>query len=74
MSGSLGAVLAVAVVWELVWKGWALWRAAQRDARGWFVALLILNTAGILPILYIFVFSRNQPPSVTGRDSGASAP
>jgi len=41
------------LVWELIWKGLALWRAAERKEGAWFVALLVLNTVGILPIAYI---------------------
>lgn len=44
-----------AMIWELLWKGFALWRAAQRRQKGWFIALLVLNTLGILPILYLLI-------------------
>ena len=47
----------ILVVWALYWKGRALWRAAQRGQKEWFVALLIINTMGILEILYLYVFS-----------------
>jgi hypothetical protein len=42
----------------LVWKGFALWKASKKDHKIWFVAILILNTVGILEILYIYVFSK----------------
>ena len=51
------ALLAVVLVWSLFWKGLALWKAAKRDSKGWFVAILIINTIGIFEILYIFLFS-----------------
>lgn len=47
-------------LWELVWKGIALWKAARADARNWFIALLLINSAGVLPILYIYVFSKTK--------------
>lgn len=47
-------------IWTLPWKGWALWRAARLEKKWWFVALLVINTLGILEILYIFVFSKKQ--------------
>ena len=50
----------VLVVWSLVWKGWALWIAARKESRNWFVILLILNTVGILEILYIFIISKRK--------------
>lgn len=46
------------ILWEIVWKGIGLWQAARDNQTGWFVAILILNTFGILPILYIYVFSK----------------
>jgi len=47
----------VLMVWSLVWKGWALWRAARNTHKAWYIIMLILNTAGILEIIYIFAFS-----------------
>jgi len=54
-------VLALLVVWSLAWKGLALWRAAKNDSKPWFVALLVLNTLGILEILYLYVFGTEKP-------------
>lgn len=55
--GVLLVVIAIISVWSLVWKGFALWKSARRNSPIWFVALLIVNTVGILEILYIYVFS-----------------
>lgn len=46
------------VAWSVTWKGLALWRAAKNDNAPWFVALLVINTAGILEILYLYLFSK----------------
>lgn len=46
--------------WVLVWKGLALWRAAQKKQKIWFVVLLVLNTLGLLEIAYLFVFSKQN--------------
>jgi uncharacterized membrane protein YiaA len=54
------------VIWTLPWKGVALWKAARLSQKGWFIALLILNTVGILEILYIFVFSKKEKPVTEG--------
>ncbi len=51
-------ILIVISIWALVWKGLALWKSAQKKSIIWFIVLLILNTVGILEILYIFVFSK----------------
>ncbi len=50
----------VAVVWTLVWKGLALWRAAQNRQLGWFIALLIVHTLGILEIVYLLFFQKKS--------------
>lgn len=46
------------ILWTLPWKGVALWKAAKSNQKWWFVALLVINTVGILEILYIYVFSK----------------
>jgi hypothetical protein len=50
-------------IWEAVWKGIALWRAARNSHLAWYVCILIFNTAGILPIVYIVWFSKNKSPA-----------
>jgi methionyl-tRNA synthetase len=52
-------ILALAL-WSAVWKGFALYRAGSLKSVPWFVVLFILNTAGILEILYLFVFSKKK--------------
>jgi len=51
-------MLTIVGIWSLVWKGFALWKSAKRRQLVWFIVLLIVNTAGILEILYIFLFSK----------------
>lgn len=48
----------LAIIWSMVWKYWALWRSARKDDRSWFLVFCVVNTLGILEILYIYVFSR----------------
>jgi hypothetical protein len=62
--GGAGLVLLIVVVWTLVWKGMALWKAAQKGSKPWFIALLLINTVGILDILYIYVFSKKSAKSI----------
>jgi hypothetical protein len=57
------AILAVAI-WSMIWKGIALWYAARRGEKGWFVALLILNTVGILEIIYTFAVAKRSDVAV----------
>lgn len=52
-------ILAVIAIWDGIWKLLAMWKAAaKKKSVLWFVILAIFNTAGILPILYIYIFSK----------------
>ena len=42
-------------LWELLWKSFALWKAAQKNQKYWYVAILVLNTIGIVPIAYLII-------------------
>ncbi len=53
-------LLPLIIAWSLVWKGWSLWIAARAGSKVWFVVLLIVNTMGILEILYIFWLSKSK--------------
>jgi hypothetical protein len=59
-SGGFLALIIILALWELIWKGIALWKAARNEQKYWFIAMLIINSAGILPILYIFVFQKGK--------------
>lgn len=43
------------LIWSIFWKGLALWRSARMNHKGWFIALLVINTAGIFEIVYLAV-------------------
>jgi hypothetical protein len=58
--GGLWNWLPLLFIWELFWKGLALWKAARNDQRYWYIALLIFNTFGLLQILYLFVFAKEK--------------
>ena len=57
-------LIPLVIAWSLPWKGVALWRAAKRGERWWFIVLLLVNTLAVLEILYIFIFSRRSQSSV----------
>ncbi len=56
----LWLVIPLVAVWSMAWRGIALWRAGRNDHLAWFIVLFIVNTLGILPIIYIFAFSRKR--------------
>ena len=62
--GVAGLLLVIVILWTLVWKGMALWKAAREGSKIWFVVLLVVNTIGILDILYLYVFSKKSSQSV----------
>ena len=49
-------VMIIVGVWDIVWKGIGMWKSAGHKQLAWFVAILILNTVGILPIVYLLWF------------------
>jgi hypothetical protein len=54
----------LSIAWTLPWKGVALWKSARNRHLVWFIILLIVNTLGILEIIYIFGFSKKKPQVV----------
>lgn len=55
--------LPLLMVWSLFWKGLALWRSAAKGERVWFVFLFIVNTLGILDIIYLLLTRREKQKS-----------
>lgn len=47
-------------LWSIFWKSLALWRATKANQRYWFIALLLLNTFGILELIYLFRFAKER--------------
>lgn len=47
-----------ALLWSIVWKGLALWHSARRGEYWWFMILLVVNTLGILEIIYLFFVAK----------------
>jgi len=41
---------------DLVLKGMALWHSSRRKQFWWFIALLVVNSVGILPLLYLLIY------------------
>lgn len=58
-------VIFILVAWSAVWKGLALWRAGRKNHLAWFVVLLVVNTCGILEIIYLLTAGKNTPVEPT---------
>lgn len=63
LAGVFGILFIPLLIWSIVWKGLALWQAARHGDKIWFVVLLVINTVGILEILYLYVFSKKRKPT-----------
>lgn len=60
ISAHLTPIIIAAAVWTIPWKGVALWKSARNGQLAWFVAMLLINTLGIVEIIYIFIFSKKS--------------
>ncbi len=55
--------LIILVIWETVWKLIAMWKAGRNNHLAWFICIALINTVGILPIVYILMY-RKKPNSL----------
>ncbi|MBN1376846.1 hypothetical protein JW949_00775 [Candidatus Woesearchaeota archaeon] len=60
MSAGYLMILIFVMIWSGVWKAIALWKSARNSHLAWFIVLLLVNTVGLLEILYIYIFSKNN--------------
>ncbi|WP_205804314.1 DUF5652 family protein [Methanolobus halotolerans] len=59
-STAFWAIILILVIREIVWKGIGLWKAARNKQKYWFIAMLIINSVRIIPIIYIFLFQKGK--------------
>jgi len=48
-------IIIIIALWEIVWKLIALWKSARAGHKAWFICIALINTMGILPIIYILM-------------------
>ncbi len=58
----LGILVIIFIIWSMFWKGMALWKSARNSQKYWFLVLLVLNTIGIVEILYLSFFQKKPSP------------
>ena len=51
-------VIILLILWSTFWKGLALWKAARAKQKYWFVAILVINSLGLLEIVYLGFFQK----------------
>ena len=50
--------LFAALAWTLFWKSLAVWHAARRKEGIWFIVLMLVNSLGVLDIIYLFSIAK----------------
>jgi hypothetical protein len=63
-------VIIILSIWDAVWKLIAMWKAGRNNHLAWFICIFIINTIGILPIIYILLHkdkSTVQPGTEKGK-------
>ncbi len=48
-------LIVILSIWDAVWKLIALWKSARNNHLVWFICIAIINSVGILPIVYILM-------------------
>ena len=57
---SLLPLIIILGIWEGIWKLIAMWKAGRNNHLAWFICIALINTVGILPIVYILMH-RKKP-------------
>lgn len=58
-------VIIILIIWEAMWKLIAMWKAGRNNHLAWFICIALINTAGILPIIYILMHRKKSETEKT---------
>ncbi len=58
MTNFSGAGIGLLAIWSVIWTGLALWHAARRQEKGWFIFFLLVHTAGIVEFIYLMFVAK----------------
>lgn len=53
-------VIIILIIWEAIWKLIAMWKAGRNNHLAWFICITLINTVGILPIIYILMHKKKS--------------
>jgi hypothetical protein len=48
--------IVILFLWDLVCKGIGLWKSGRNGQKNWFIAILMINSIGVVPIVYLKFF------------------
>ena len=65
ISAGFLAIIVIISIWDIIWKGIGMWKSGRNNQLAWFICILIFNTVGILPIIYLAFFQRKQKQQAT---------
>ena len=65
-------IFMIAAVWAFFWKAIALWHAARRNESTWYILLLIINSIGILEIIYLYTVVKIPGSSASQKSKKSS--
>lgn len=54
-------------------KGYSLWTAAKRDEKWWFIILLVINTMGILELIYLYFVAKKWDKDDAGVSNSSNS-
>ena len=54
------ALIVLALAWSFVWKGITLWSSARNNQKAWYIVILLINTLGLLEIIYWGFFQKKK--------------
>jgi hypothetical protein len=55
-------IVIILYLWSIPWRALVLWKAAKHNQRFWFIFFLLVNSAGILEIIYLNFISKKDKP------------
>ncbi len=62
-------ILVILIIWTFIWKGLALWKSSKLDQPIWFALMLVINTVGMLEIIYLILYSKHSVLTTTKTQS-----
>ncbi len=48
------------IIGDSILRGYSLWKASQSSRKYWFIALFIVNSLGLLPLIYLIFIDRKK--------------
>lgn len=60
LTPELRVVFTLLLIWSLAWKLVSLWKSARHGQKIWFFVLMLVNSVGLLDIIYLGFFQKGE--------------